>query len=161
MIEPTQAVISPPRHGSTVVFRILGPVEVRNEDRRVELGGRKQRMVLALLVANAGRTISTDRLIDGVYGDDAPDGAHRSAQTYEPDLRAQVGDLITSVSSGYELRPGDSFVDAHRFAALVEAGRDRLGEDPTRAREDLASALALWRGHPYADVDARDEPDAR
>ena len=62
-------------------FRVLGPVEVVDADVRLDLGGPKQRTVLAMLIANAGRSVSTERLIDGAYGDEAPDAARRSVQT--------------------------------------------------------------------------------
>ena len=68
--------------------------------------------LLALLVANAGRPMSTEALIDGAYGDGAPDGARRSVQTYISTLRSLFGDMIRSVPSGYEFRPIDSWIDA-------------------------------------------------
>jgi DNA-binding SARP family transcriptional activator len=49
-------------------FRILGPTEVWNEDEQLQLGGPKQRAVLALLLLEAGRVVSTDRLIDLLWG---------------------------------------------------------------------------------------------
>ena len=102
------------RYGSAMEFRVLGPVEVVDGEDRLDLGGPKQRTVLALLVANAGRSVSTERLIDGAYGDDAPEAARRSVQTYISNLRSVVGDMIKSVPSGYEFRPVDSWVDAEQ-----------------------------------------------
>ena len=79
-----------------VEFRVLGQVEVVTDGRRLALGGPKQRTVLALLVANAGRPIAVDVLINGVYGDEAGDGARRSIQTYIYNLWSE---LATSSAS--------------------------------------------------------------
>lgn len=141
-------------------FRVLGPVDVLDAGRRVELGGQKQRTVMALLLANAGQPVTTDRLIEAAYGDDGHDGARRSVQTYVSTLRSQFGDMITSVPSGYEFRPVDSFVDAERFVAQMEGGRSVLEENPAAAAEELTASLALWRGRPYSNVDAPGELDA-
>ena len=91
-----------PEYGSEMESRVLGPVEVLESGRRLDLGGPKQRTVLALLIANAGRPLTTDRLIEGAYGDDAPDAARRSVQTYVSNLRSAVGDMIAPVASGSE-----------------------------------------------------------
>jgi len=64
---------------SRMEFRVLGPIEVLDAGRKLDLGGPKQRTVLALLIANAGRPLSTDRLIEGAY-DGTPDAARRSVQ---------------------------------------------------------------------------------
>ena len=107
-------------YGPTMEFRVLGPIEVIDSGRSLELGGGKQRTVLALLVANARQPVSTERLMEGIYGDEAPDGARRSVQTYVSNLRSDIGDQITSVARGYEFGPTDSAVDAERFVQLVE-----------------------------------------
>ena len=111
-------------YGSTMEFRVLGPIEVIDSGRSLELGGGKQRTVLALLVANARQPVSTGRLIEGIYGDEAPDGARRSVQTYVSNLRSDMGDRITSVARGYEFAPTDSAVDAERFVQLFDWGWD-------------------------------------
>ncbi len=149
-----------PHYGRAMEVRVLGAIELVDTGQRLEIGGQKQRTVLALLIANAGQPVSTDRLIEGAYGDDAPDGARRSVQTYVSNLRSQLGDMITSVSSGYVFQAIDTFIDAERFGELVESGRNKLAVDPAAASDELVEALALWRGHPYADVDARGEIDA-
>jgi DNA-binding SARP family transcriptional activator len=145
---------------SNMEFRVLGPVEVVASGQRLDLGGPKQRTVLALLVANAGRPMSTDALIDSAYGDDAPDAARRSVQTYISNLRAAIGDMIKSVPSGYEFSPVDSWVDAEQFVTQVHDARALIEEDPAAASTALRDALALWRGHPFQDVEARGELDS-
>ena len=129
---------------------VLGPLEAVEDGRPLPLGGLKQRTVLALLIANRGRPVSTDALIDGVYGEDAPSGARRSVQTYVSNLRSQLGDVIRSTGSGYTLDPDMATVDAVAFESLV--GDDDTG-DPAAVSQRLRDALAMWRGLPYADVD--------
>lgn len=141
-------------YGDSMEFQVLGPLEVRDAGRRLDLGGPKQRTVLALLLANAGLPVSTDRLIQGAYGDGAPDGARRSVQTFVSNLRSQVGDMITSAGAGYELTPLASSVDADEFSSKVDSARALLDDDPAAAGDQLRSALSLWRGHPFQDIDA-------
>ncbi len=141
-------------------FRVLGPIEVIAAGERLDLGGPKQRTLLALLVANAGRPMSTEALIDGAYGDGAPDGARRSVQTYISTLRSLFGDMIKSVPTGYEFRPTDSWIDAEQFSAQVETGRSLIDEDPAAAATELREALGLWRGHPFSDIEARGHLDS-
>ncbi|MFV2000768.1 MAG: BTAD domain-containing putative transcriptional regulator, partial [Acidimicrobiia bacterium] len=115
------------------------------------MGGPKQRAVLALLIANAGRSVSTGTLIEGVYGDHPPQGARRSIQTYVSNLRGELGDVIKGTNDGYELAVERDRVDALVFEDAVSGSRDR---EPSEASTLLRDALGLWRGHPYADVDA-------
>ena len=142
-----------------VDFRVLGPIEVVQGGNPVSLGGTKQRTVLALLLASNGRPVSTDRLIEGVYGDVAPDGVRRSIQTFVSNLRSLCCDTIDRRGDGYVLTVDRVAVDALRFEdAIAMAPFD---EDPNHAAESLREALALWRGYPYADIDAHGllEPD--
>ena len=82
MSQVTEARVSQVRYGSNMEFRALGPVEVLASGQRLEIGGKKQRTVLALLLANAGQPVSTDRLIEAAHGDDAP----RRCPPIGPDL---------------------------------------------------------------------------
>jgi len=140
-------------------FRVLGPVEVLDDGLRLDIGGRKQRTVLALLVANFGRPTSADKLIEGTYGEDAPDGARHSVQTYISNLRSQLGDLIYSAGHSYQLRRDGSTADFIEFGRLVEGARARLAEDCWTAAAELRTALEMWRGFPFEDIDARGELD--
>jgi DNA-binding SARP family transcriptional activator/DNA-binding beta-propeller fold protein YncE len=130
-----------------VDLRLLGPLEVRLEDGPIELGPRKQRAVLAMLALEVGRAVSTDRLIEGLWGETLPASAPKMVQLYVSRLRRVLdgnGARIVTRGRGYELQLPDDAVDAVRFERL-------LG---TRPRE----ALALWRGKPLADL--ADEPFA-
>ena len=127
--------------------RLLGPLEVRLEDGPTELGPRKQRAVLAMLALEAGRTVSADRLAEGLWGETPPATAPKMVQLYVSRLRRVIngnGAEIVTRGRGYELRLPDDEVDAIRFERLVD----------THPRE----ALALWRGEPLADL--ADEPFA-
>jgi DNA-binding winged helix-turn-helix (wHTH) protein len=68
-------------------FRVLGPLEVREGDRLLPLGGAKQRALLAMLVLNANRVVSRDRLIDALWGNEPPETAVQSVQVYVSHLR--------------------------------------------------------------------------
>ena len=71
-------------------LRVLGPIEVADGGDTVPIGGPRQRLVLALLILNAGDTVSTDRLVDGVWGDGPPDAARRTVQAYVSNLRKEL-----------------------------------------------------------------------
>jgi DNA-binding SARP family transcriptional activator/tetratricopeptide (TPR) repeat protein len=147
-----------------VQFRVLGPLEVVADDGTpVGLGGTKQRAVLALLVAEAGRAVSVDRIVDQVWGGDPPDKAMGSLQVYVANLRRLLepgraprtpSRVLVTRPPGYALAVGPDAVDALAFESAVARARELLPTDPTTARELLDSALALWRGDAYADVAA-------
>ena len=86
-------------------FRLLGPLEVRENGRAIELGAAKQRALLAVLLLNANRVVSTDTLIESLWGERAPETAVKALQVYVSQLRKAVGrDRIVTRSPGYELR---------------------------------------------------------
>jgi DNA-binding SARP family transcriptional activator len=135
-------------------IRVLGPLGASESGRQIALGGRRQRSVLAGLVAHAGETVSTSRLIDIVWGENPPPTARKSLQTYVSRLRRSLGDgLIVGVADGYALRAGVEQLDVLRFERLVEEGRRVLAEDPARAWQVLTEALGLWRGTLLSDVE--------
>ena len=134
-------------------FRILGPLEVSAGDGPIELGGRRQRTVLAALLLNANRIVSTDRLIDIVWGEDPPPTARRSTQAYVSRLRKLLGpERIEPVEPGYRLNVDDGELDADRFEALVAIGRTAATVDAARALDAVIEALSLWRGDALADL---------
>jgi YVTN family beta-propeller protein len=130
-------------------FRILGPLEVGDDDRPVALGGPRQRALLAILLLHRGEVVSSDRIIDELWGDRPPATAAKTLQGYVSHLRKALGpDVLVTRGGGYQLVP--ERVDADRFDALVDEARD--DDDARRARERLGEALALWRGEPLADL---------
>jgi WD40 repeat protein/DNA-binding SARP family transcriptional activator len=132
--------------------RVLGPLEVLSEGGGVNLGGPKQRTVLALLAAEVGKSVSVDALIDGVWGDEPTAGARSTLQSYVSNLRAAIGDVILRDNAGYRLAADPAEVDAFEFERTVERAAGLVEADPVEAAQLLRAALALWRGHPYADV---------
>lgn len=138
---------------TAVEFRILGPLEGAEGDRLLPLGARQQRAVLALLLLHRGEVVSTDRLVDGIWGEQPPPTAVKSLQVYVSQLRKALGDgVLETQGRGYLVHVSADQLDAARFETLLESGRALLAAgDPTGAVGDLTDALALWRGSPLAD----------
>jgi len=134
-------------------FRILGPLEVRAGDQTISLGGGRQRALLALLILHANETVSTDRLVEELWGERAPATAAKVVQNHVSQLRRSFTDgLLVTEGSGYTLRLEPGSVDLDRFEQLLGEGRGALaGGDPEQASGLLREALALWRGPPLAD----------
>jgi DNA-binding SARP family transcriptional activator/tetratricopeptide (TPR) repeat protein len=137
-------------------FRILGPVEVWDADRSVGLGGPKARTVLAILLLQAGQVVSTDRLIDELWGEQAPRTSVNIIQGFVAQLRRSLGGhpdggapecaLITR-PPGYLLQIPPGALDLHRFEELLAEARAAMHEAaPVQAVGRLRRALSLWRG---------------
>src|SRR6476620_7544632 len=133
----------------TLEFRILGPFEVSNETGPVALGGPKQRGLLAILVLDVGRVVPTDRLIDLLWGEEAPKTATASLQNAVGRLRRALGaEVLETRAPGYVLGVAPDQIDSRRFErALADARRLQ----PEERRERLEAALALWRGPALAE----------
>jgi len=130
-------------------FRILGPLGVDANGSPLPLGGQKQRAVLALLLLHAGETVSSDRLIDALWGEQPPRTALTSLQNFVSQLRKLLGsELIATSSLGYMLRVEPGSLDADRFRWLV-AEASEAGPEQRAGR--LREALELWRGPPLQD----------
>ena len=141
-----------PRHDACQIS-VLGALEAMSDGHRCDLGGPKPRTVLAVLLANVGRRVSTDELIDAVYGDEAASGARRSIQTYVSSLRSVLGDIVSSQRDGYMVDIDRARLDATRFEDMVTGAIEVVDADPEGTAGRLREALSLWRGHPYADID--------
>jgi DNA-binding NarL/FixJ family response regulator/DNA-binding SARP family transcriptional activator/class 3 adenylate cyclase len=138
-------------------FCILGPLEVLDEGRAVTLGGTKHRALLALFLVHANETLTTDRLIDELWGESPPANAAKTVQMQISRLRkalaAAGGDLIVTRGRGYELRLDPERLDSHRFERLTSVGTGELAAGrPDTAAEAFERALALWRDAPLADL---------
>src|SRR5437879_5105359 len=132
---------------------LLGPFRVIRNGKPLSLGGRRQRAVLAALALNANTSVSRDRLIELVWGDDAPESAEGVLQTYIANLRKTLEPsggpykLLVSHAAGYELRLPTEAIDIRRFEAGVRLGREALqAGELARADAMFSDALALWRG---------------
>src|SRR5829696_5720364 len=132
-------------------FRVLGPLEVREEGQPIEFGRQKQRALLALLLLRRGEVVSTDALVEGLWGEDPPRTARAALQNYVSQLRAALGPgTVVSQTGGYALEAGPEQFDLSRFERLLAEGRNA----PVAERERmLQEALALWRGPPLAGLE--------
>jgi DNA-binding SARP family transcriptional activator/class 3 adenylate cyclase len=140
-------------------FLILGPLEARIDGRELPLGGTKQRALLALLLLHRNEVVSTDRLIDGLWGEQPPATAAKVVQVYVSRLRRLLGPAgqgrgrLVTRPPGYLLQLDPDELDLDRCERLVEeAGRAMAAGDPAAAAAALRRALALWRGPPLADL---------
>jgi len=133
-------------------FAILGPLEVCCEGQAVALTGPRLRMVLAALLLEANRAVSTERLVAVLWEAEPPVNARRRVQNCISDLRRALSlaggcDVIRTDSPGYSIQLGGDQLDLAAFETGVEAGlaAGRAGR-PAAAVEGLRSALARWRG---------------
>ena len=143
-------------------YRILGPLEVNSGDRILELGGHRQRSLLAILLIHANEVVGTDRLVAELWGDRPPSGAHNTLQSYVSRLRKVFPDdgVLQTRPPGYQLLVEPDRLDSTRFEAFMAEGRNALRSgDYAAASLALDSALALWSGNVLADF--RDEPFAQ
>jgi DNA-binding SARP family transcriptional activator len=141
---------------------VLGPLEVREDDEQLALGGLKQRALLAILALHANEVVSTDRLIDELWGAEAPQTAAKSLQVHvsqlrkvlEPNRRSgEAGELLCTQSPGYLLRLDPEQLDIERFKRLYDEGREAMSKgNPETAAAKIGEALTLWRGAPLADL---------
>jgi predicted ATPase/DNA-binding SARP family transcriptional activator len=140
--------------------RILGPLEVLRDGVALEIGPRRHRALLALLLLNANRVVSADRLIEELWAGRPPAGAAKTLRSYVSRLRAAVGDeVVRSRAPGYLVEIDPDQLDARRFERLLDEGRKaRARGDAAEAAACLREGLALWHGGALADL--ADEPFA-
>ena len=145
-------------------FRLLGRVEVYRDGRPVDVGGPKQRAVLASLLLRVRRVVSVDQLIDDLWPEHPPARAAATVQVFVSQLRralepersrGAVATVLVTASPGYRLDIEPTAVDAHTFADLVAHGREALDAGmPEQAAQLLLRAEEMWRGPALADVPA-------
>jgi DNA-binding SARP family transcriptional activator len=141
-------------------FRVLGPLEVEDDGESLALPGQKQRGLLAILLVNANHVVSTDRLIDELWGAEAPATAQKALQVHvyqlrkvlEPQRGSGYSRLLVTRSPGYLLQVEPEHLDLGRFERLAREGREALAKgDPESGAARLREALSLWRGPPLAE----------
>jgi DNA-binding SARP family transcriptional activator/streptogramin lyase len=135
-------------------FRILGPLEVTDGDRVITFAASKQRALLGVLLLHPGEAVSSERLIDELWGERPPPTAAKVLQTYIFQLRRALGaGVIATRPPGYVLAIDEESLDAGRFRRLAaQAGQLVATDRHERADAVYREALALWRGPPLADV---------
>ncbi|MFG2990568.1 BTAD domain-containing putative transcriptional regulator [Streptomyces sp. NPDC048257] len=136
-------------------FRVLGPVEVRRDGRRVPFSGAKLHTVLAALLVAREEVISDERLCRLLWGWAPPATVSAQLYTYVSRLRKILGDdvLIDRRPPGYAMSIGNATLDLTEFEKLALGGREALiAEDFEKAGELLRGALARWNGQPFANA---------
>src|SRR5919109_579404 len=131
-------------------FRVLGPLGVGGDRGTLELGGAKQRSVLAMLLLHANEVVSTDRIVDALWGASPPLRAGKSVQVYVSRLRKVLAeDRLVTRAPGYVLYVDPDELDLAHFERLVAEAREAAPADASRK---LSEALSLWRGPPLGDL---------
>ena len=126
--------------------RLLGPFEVVVAGTPVDVPGAKRQALVACLALRAGRVVSTDTLVEALWGSDLPAAPRNAVQHHVARLRRALGeDAIRLAADGYALE--GAVVDAIQFEELLAAARSALRAGDARGAADtVAEALALWRG---------------
>lgn len=143
----------------SVSFGILGPLEVVGDGKSVKIGNNRQRVILAMLVVNPNRTVSTRQLVNAVWSDDPPKTAVEQVQTCVWRLRKSFDAvfpgrrLIETTASGYSLRLGESTVDTEEFDERVREAKSMAGSgEHDAAARRFREALDLFRGPVLAEI---------
>jgi DNA-binding SARP family transcriptional activator len=148
-----------------VEFRLLGPFDVLIDGRTAQLGGSKQRTLLAILAIHANEVVSTDRLIEALWPEGAPESAANTLQGYVSRLRKTLDPgrsngaeaTIAFRSGGYVLMARAEQIDSSRFERLVQEADARAATgDGSAAARLLREALSLWRGTALSDFTYED-----
>lgn len=145
-----------------MLFRVLGPLSIEtDEGATLPVNAHRQRSVVAMLLIAGGRSVTADRLIDGIWGDDLPANPANTLQnsiaqlrkTFEPDRpRSEPPTVLVSTPTGYQLAVDDHDTDAARFETGLQQARGYLNAGHARAALDsITDALSLWRGQAYVD----------
>ena len=137
-------------------IRILGPVELWRDGAPVHLGGPRQRALLVLLALHANEVVSSDQLMEQLFGDDAATTSTNAVQAAVSRLRRLLEpETLETRDGGYALHLDAEQLDSIRFERLLAEGRARLaGGEAAAAASTLRDALSLWRGSPLGDLAA-------
>ena len=136
-------------------FRLLGDVEARSGELRLDIGPTRQRCVLVALLVDVNRPLPADQLIDRIWAGDLPHRARNALAGYISRLRQAIGQdddvHIAREPGGYVLKADPASVDLHRFRQLTSQARATM--NPVEADRLFRAALELWRGDPFATLD--------
>jgi DNA-binding SARP family transcriptional activator len=149
-------VAEPPVEPRSIEFRVLGPLEARVGELALPLGGPKQRALLAALLLQANELVTSDRLIDELWGDEPPRTAAAALQVHMSQLRKALKadrELLVTRAGGYMIALQPDQLDLARFEQLTAGGERALADgDPVLGLAKLRAALDLWHGPPLADL---------
>lgn len=136
--------------GTRIEFSVLGPLEVAIRGAVLPVGGPRQRALLALLLLNANRAVSRERLMEGLWGESPPETAPNALQVAVHGLRKVLGaERIERRGEGYVLHVHPGELDLDRFEGLAARARS---QEPQAASKTFAEALDLWRGTALGDL---------
>lgn len=148
----------PPAYAHAMQFSVLGPLVVEGDDGPIDVPGRKERTILALLLAHAGGSVLNEQIAEALWGEDLPPSARKSVQAHIAKLRRSLATVNSSTpvlmtrGAGYVLEVADEAVDAIRFERLVADGRHVVSNgSPADAAAAFREALELWKGVAYQD----------
>ena len=130
-------------------YRVLGPLEVEDGGRPLDLAARQLRALLIIFLLHANEVVAMDRIVDDLWAGSPPRNAVTSVHNAVGKLRRIVGDSLVTRSPGYVLSVERANVDAYRFEDLVRGAR---AAEPAARAAALRAALALWRGDALIDV---------
>jgi DNA-binding SARP family transcriptional activator/WD40 repeat protein len=155
--------------GQRLHFRLLGPLEVSRNGEVLRLGGERQRALLALLLLHVNELLTTERLVDQLFGGELSDGTVNALRVAVSRLRRLLDEghddaVLLTQPGGYLLRAKPDQLDVALFERLVEEGRhDQAAGDPRAAVVKLREALALYRGPILGDLSLLDfiQPEVR
>ncbi|MBM9506774.1 AfsR/SARP family transcriptional regulator [Actinacidiphila acididurans] len=135
---------------------LLGPVQLCINAQTVDLGSDKERILLAVLAAEAGQPVSIEKLIFRLWDETPPDHARDSIHSYISRLRKRLrtagpdGPRVDGRAHTYVLNGPAESVDWLYFQHLVAT---RPVQDDSAATRTLRQAESLWRGEPLAGLD--------
>jgi DNA-binding SARP family transcriptional activator len=134
---------------------LLGPIEVLIDGRLVALGAGTERALVACLAWHANQPVSTDAIVEALWGEHPPLSAREMVRTYVARARRRLGDALQRRPAGYVLEVAPDAIDAVCFERLCARGIDQHAEgDPAAAVDSLTRALALWRQAPAPELDS-------
>ncbi|GAA1254407.1 transcriptional regulator AfsR [Kitasatospora nipponensis] len=149
-------------HNAVLRFQVLGPVQAWRDEQLLALGSPQQQAVLTALLLHQGRPVTTQELVDGLWGDRPPPQAVAALRTYISRLRSVIepgrevrapAELLISVRDGYALRIPDESLDLSIFnSRTAEALQARQSGGTEKAHHLLTAALELWSGQPLAGI---------
>ncbi len=139
-------------------FRLLGPLEVWRGGQQLRLGGERQRGLLALLLLHVNELVTSEQLVDQLFGADAGDDGVRSLRVAVSRLRRVLANgedsgVLVTLPGGYLARVDPDQLDISLFERLLEEGqRNAAAGDPLATAVTLREALGLWRGPALGDL---------
>jgi DNA-binding SARP family transcriptional activator len=151
-LKPSEPVVE----ARSIEFRVLGPLEARVGEQTLQLGGTKQRALLAALLLQANEVVTSERLAEELWGPERPRTAATALHVHVSQLRKALRtdrELLRTRPGGYMIALERDQLDLHRFEVLAEEGGRALSAgDAVSSLAHLRAALDLWRGPPLADL---------